>query len=817
MAGPPDTTELFSDLTEAVALACSMICVAVIGKNDPSPGHIIGDQDAAQLLLTLDSVQATLNDGIPRTEDPPPDTALASAAFIAVEPLRIPHPQAQTTVIAFAGKHLSDCERAVALVHSLATETANELMFLRQAPFLASAFAEIECGVTIADAGLADTPLVYANAAFERMTGYPRAELLGRNCRFLQQNLKDQPGLQVVRNAINRGTDCTTVVTNFRRNGEPFENRLKLRTIRTQDGTPSHIIGIQLDVTREHLALESLARQKRRYESLIKTLSDYIWLMDADGELVDVPVKWLELAGLPSSNGLPDLATIRGALTPEAAEAFRAGWAEALTNIAPFEVIYELPARSPSPRWFLDRVTPVFDEDNELTEWIAASQEITELKRAEKEIERAAYEDQLTGLLSTEGCARRLEERLEEKDLHPASAVVVVDIKALGEINNTQGYEVGNEVLREVAHRLKAEVGESGLAARTGGDEFTVLAANENHRASRQLRKRITAVFEMPFQARDFAFHVDASFGYVRIHSNTGDARKLMTNAALAMHQSQQNPAVNWTQYTRALEDQTRKTVDMTTKLRHAVEADELELYYQPQVDLASGRIVSAEALLRWDHPEAGFISPGQFIPLAERSQLIGPIGDWVLNQACRDLRAWRDAGLAVTPISINLSLIQFQLGSVPDKVRQALIDYAIAPEELTLEITESVFEQQGHALKEDLKTLSAMGVRLSLDDFGTGYSSLGHLKDYFFDEIKIDKSFVAQLNEGPYAQAIVKAVIVIAAAIGADVIAEGVELENHISALRKLGCTKGQGFHYSRAVPEPEWRKLLVTQKAFV
>ena len=814
MSGPPDTTELLSDLTEAIALACSMISVAVIGKDDHSPGHIIGDQGAAQVLLTLDSVQATLNDGIPRTEDPPPDTAPASASFIAVEPLTIPHPQAQTTVIAFAGKHLSDCERAVALVRSLATETTNELMFLRQAPFLASAFAEIECGVTIADPSLPDTPLVYANAAFERMTGYPRAELLGRNCRFLQQNLKNQPGLQIIRNAIARGTDCTAVVTNFRRNGESFENQLKLRTIRTHDGTPSHIIGIQLDVTREHLTLESLARQKRRYESLIETLSDYIWLMDADGEPVDVPAKWLELAGLPSSTGLPNVEAIRGTLTPKAAEAFRAGWAEALHRKAPFEVIYELPARSPSPRWFLDRVTPVFDEDSKLTEWIAASQEITELKRAEKEVERAAYEDRLTGLLSAEGCARRLEERLKEKDLHPASAVVVVDIKALGEINNTQGYDVGDKVLREVARRLKAEVGASGLVARTGGDEFTVLAAHENLRASHQLRKRMTAVFEVPFKAKNFAFHVDASFGYARIHSSEADARKLMTNAALAMHQSQQNPAVNWTQYTKELEHRTRETVGMTTKLRHALEANELELYYQPQVNLASGRIVSAEALLRWNHPEAGFISPGQFIPLAEQSQLIGPIGDWVLNQACRDLRAWRDAGLAVTPVSINVSLIQFQLESVPDKVHQALADYNIAPGELILEITESVFEQQGHTLKEDLKTLSAMGVRLSLDDFGTGYSSLGHLKDYFFDEIKIDKSFVAQLDEGPYAQAIVKAVIVIAAAIGADVIAEGVELENHISALRKLGCTKGQGFHYSRAVPEPKWRQLLVDQK---
>lgn len=287
----------------------------------------------------------------------------------------------------------------------------------------------------------------------------------------------------------------------------------------------------------------------------------------------------------------------------------------------------------------------------------------------------------------------------------------------------------------------------------------------------------------------------------------------MMTDAALALHQSQQNPARNWTQYTKVLAHQTRQTVDMTTKLRHALEADQLELYYQPQIDLATGRIASAEALLRWNHPQVGFIPPDRFIPLAEQSQLIEPIGEWVLRQACRDLKAWRDAGLPSTPVSINVSLIQFQLGSVPDKVRQALTDYDIAPEQLTLEITESVFEQQGQALKQELKSLSAMGVRLSLDDFGTGYSSLGHLNDYFFDEIKIDKSFVCQLDNGPYAQSIVKAVIGIAAAIGADVVAEGLELPSQIATVQHLGCTKGQGYHFSRPIPEPSWRQLLTNQ----
>lgn len=551
-----------------------------------------------------------------------------------------------------------------------------------------------------------------------------------------------------------------------------------------------------------------LSQQKRRYESLVEAQSGYIWLMTSEGEHRDVPAQWLELAGLNSSNGPPDLKTIRSVLTPDASDSFRDRWAVALANRTSFEVVYQLPAQSSSPRWFLDRITPVLDENDELTEWIAASQEITELKRAEKEIERAAYEDLLTGLLSSEGFAQRLDERLKKEDLHPASPVVAADIKGLGEINNTHGYEVGDEVLREVARRLKAEVGESGLVARTCGDEFALLMAHESQRTQRQLRKCMAAVFDVPFQTPGFAFHIEASFGYVRLSTTGGGARKLMTDAALAMHQSQQHPALAWTQYTKVLARKTRETVDMTTKLRHALETNELELYYQPQVDMTTGRIVSAEALLRWNHPEAGFISPGQFIPLAEQSQLIGPIGDWVSHQACRDLRAWRDDGLPVTPISINLSLIQFQLGSVPDKVREVLSDYNIAPEEITLEITESVFEHQGQALKQDLEALSAMGVRLSLDDFGTGYSSLGHLKDYFFNEIKIDKSFVWQLEEeGPYAQAIVKAATLIAAAIGADVIAERVELESHITTLRQLGCVKGQGFYYSRAVPEPSWR----------
>lgn len=921
---------LLSDLAEAVAQVFDVVCAAVIVENQETPVHCAGDQRVGQQLVQLTAVRAALADGLPRTDEPPLHGSIKNVSLIGIEPLSI-FPDDPATVIVFAARHSADMDHAVALTHALATETASQLMLLRQAPFLATALAEVACGVTIADPNLEDSPLVYVNEAFTRMTGYTRAETLGRNCRFLQGHLRDQPGIQRMRTALARGVDCTTVLTNIRRNGEAFQNRLRLRPIRAPDGSISHIIGIQDDVTTEQFALESLDLQKRRYESLIESGASYIWHMDADGELQSVDPSWLVLAGVPDSTGGADLAAARNALTPQAAETFRRRWSEALLNIEPFEVTYQLPAESPSPRWFQDRITPVRDDEGNLLEWFGVTQEITALKRAEQDLERiiqaaptgmlvvdwegtitlanaqagrlfgysvqaltgmdvealvpeasrsrhlqlrsafaatpsirrmgfnreikgvrqdgtefdaeiglswfgedaqvrviaaindttelnnardaveqAAYQDRLTGLLSREGFAWKVDELRESGALHSASLIVSVDISGLREINNAQGYDVGDQVLQETARRLAAEIGASNLAARPGGGEFLVLLAVDRKHTPGRWRQRLEAVFEAPFEVRGFVLFIGVSFGYVRLGKGGRDAQALMNNAELALRQSQQSLTVTWTQYTRVLEYQTRQTVATTHDLRRALEQDELMLYYQPKVDLTSGAVVSAEALLRWEHAERGFIPPGDFIPLAEQSQLIGPIGEWVLRQACSDLKAWQDAGLEIRPVSVNVSLAQFQLGRMPELVGKALADFGIAPQQLTLEITESVFEQHSDALKADLHTLSTMGVQLSLDDFGTGYSSLGHLKDYPFDEIKIDRSFVWQLDDGAYGRAIVKAVDAIAVAIGARVVAEGVETEHHARALRELGCTVAQGFYYHRPIPEPQWRALL-------
>lgn len=837
----------------------------------------------------------------------PAEGPFADAALIGIEPLSAA-PGDGAAVLVFALRDPAQTSHAVSLAHAL---------------------ADVECGVAIADPNLEDTPLIYVNEAFTQLTGYSRAELLGRNCRFMQGHLTDQAAVQTIRHALARGLDCTTVIKNVRRSGEVFQNRLKLRPIRAADGHISHIVGIQTDVSREQAALASLDMQKRRHESLVNSVASYIWHMDADGVIVDIDRRWLSLAGLPTGDTRPALADIRTALGTYTAQRFRERWAQALEAVTPFEVTYPLPANATSPRWFQDRIAPVLDDEGQLLEWFGVSQEVTALRQAEQNLfrviqnaptgmlmvnsdgtieyaneqaahlfdysvealkgmsvdalvplsvrdhhhrlrdrfmaspslrrmgmnrevkgvrrdgtefsaeiglnsfsddhewrviasitdktelndahralERAAYTDRVTGLLSRDGFAWKLDELREARVLHPASLIVSIDISGLREINNAQGFAVGDEVLREAGRRLTATVGHANRIARPAGGEFLVIVAVDRAHTPARWRQRLAALFDTPFEVSGFRVFIGVAFGYARVGTTeTVDSETLMNNAELALRRSQQRLSVTWTQYTRALEQHTRAMVTTTRELRSALECNELRLYYQPKVDMNDGRLVSAEALLRWQHPERGLLPPAAFIPLAEQSQLIAPMGEWVLRQACQDMRDWQDAGLTIAPISVNISLVQFQLASVPDIVSRALTDFGIAPDQLTLEITESVFEEHCEALKVDLNAINRMGVKLSLDDFGIGYSSLGHLNDYPFDEIKIDKSFIWQLSGRAYGQAIVKAVHAIAEAIGAQVVAEGVESAEHVEALQRLGCWIGQGFYYSRPMPASQWQ----------
>ncbi|WP_296810349.1 EAL domain-containing protein, partial [Thiocapsa sp.] len=288
--------------------------------------------------------------------------------------------------------------------------------------------------------------------------------------------------------------------------------------------------------------------------------------------------------------------------------------------------------------------------------------------------------------------------------------------------------------------------------------------------------------------------------------------RDLLREAERALLRHRTEASAPWVAYNIRIHEETQQRIELRRELRRALDEDQFELHFQPKVDLATGMLVACEALLRWNHPERGRIPPGVFIPIAEQSQLITPIGDWVLRRACRHLRDWRDAGLEPVrvAVAVNVSLVQFQMGDFATRVRDILGEFGVAPQELALEITESVFERESDSLLNQMRELHDMGVRLSLDDFGTGYSSLLYLQRYPFDEIKIDQAFVLHLLDDPFSRHIVETVMMLARALDAEVVAEGIESAAVGEALLAMGCRFGQGFYYSKPLEAEAFRWLL-------
>lgn len=440
--------------------------------------------------------------------------------------------------------------------------------------------------------------------------------------------------------------------------------------------------------------------------------------------------------------------------------------------------------------------------------------DITERVKAENDLAELAYRDRLTGALSRHSLTQALANRLSSGDDHPASLVVMVDVRDMRDLNEVRGYAAGDRVLRAIHERLQRALAADALIGRVGGDEFVIVAPANHNQPPRAARAAIARVFDAPFDVDGVSMSMAARFGYTRFGRKDRSAEDMVREAEIALAQGRVRSDPEWGQYTKQLEHALRARVEMSRDLRAALANGEFQLHFQPKVALATGEVLACEALLRWDHPRDGLISPARFIPVAEQSQLIVPIGAWVVDEACRCLRAWMDDGLQVVRVAVNVSVSQLSLGGFPEQVQAALEAHSLSPDALTLEITESVFEHRSEQLRAQLEALRAMGVRLSLDDFGTGYSSLLYLQNYAFDEIKVDKGFVQHMLHDTYSHEIVATVIGVARVLAAEVVAEGVETASERDALLAMGGRFAQGFHYSMPLAEEDFRWLLETRR---
>jgi len=472
--------------------------------------------------------------------------------------------------------------------------------------------------------------------------------------------------------------------------------------------------------------------------------------------------------------------------------------------------------------WALQSITPIKNDEGEVTHYVSTSEDNTDLHDAQQTIEQLAFYDPLTNLPNRRLLSDRLQQALEHAQRYQDQivAVMVFDLDNFKTVNDSLGHNYGDDLLKHVAQIFQSQVRSEDTVSRQGGDEFTIiLAGMKQIEKIADIADSILQKLSQPINLSGHQVVIGTSIGIAVYPNDAQSYDELLRNADMAMYHAKDEGKNNFQFFMPEMNKQAHNRLLLENKLRNAIEQDHFQLFYQPQLDLKTGEIMGTEALIRWFDPEQGMISPAEFIPLAEDTGLIGQIGDWVIEAACRDMKALHAKGFPQLKVAINVSAFQFRHGKhLTEVIRKVLEQYQYPAELLALELTESILIDD---IKETLNVLNSMrslGITLAIDDFGTGYSSLSYLKQFPIDILKIDQSFIRDITTDASDKAIVSAIIAMAQQLDIDVLAEGVETEEHQAFLQSQGCDYVQGYLYCKPIPADElferWQKKELTFK---
>jgi diguanylate cyclase (GGDEF)-like protein len=419
-------------------------------------------------------------------------------------------------------------------------------------------------------------------------------------------------------------------------------------------------------------------------------------------------------------------------------------------------------------------------------------------------LRRKAFYDDLTGLPNRDYCFARLDRAIKEgRKLRTGVAIMFVDLDGFKGINDTLGHIAGDELIRQAASRLSACVGDSGIVGRLGGDEFAiVLPCPVDSPDPQNLADQVLETIGQPFTIGSSEVQLGASIGIARFPDDGQERTELLRKADTAMYRAKESGRGRSVEYSDTMGIKVDQRLRLEADMRRALDNEEFVVYYQPQMDMRTGQIVSAEALVRWQHPERGLIPPNEFVPIAEDGGYIHVLGAWVMSTACKQLAQWQSEGLGLRRISVNVSAKQFRHHDFIGTVESSLLELLSNSQSLEIELTESVFVDDLNKARQALERLKATGVYISIDDFGTGYSSLGYLKHLTFDAVKVDQSFVHELPDDKKSVAIVSAVLAMCHTLDKHVVAEGIETDSQFHYLRKAGVDIGQGYRIGKPMP---------------
>ncbi|KAF0825024.1 EAL domain-containing protein [Cytobacillus firmus] len=578
-----------------------------------------------------------------------------------------------------------------------------------------------------------------------------------------------------------------------------------------EDGSPKIIATIQ-DITEKRRMEEKLYENERKIGQIYENLDVGIYSADLLEKKVLHFSKGVEgIFGYTAEEFIADFDLWNNVIHPDDVQVVEEERARLLSGNS-IRYQYRIVHKSGEVRWVNDHSIPYLNHKGELIRVDGFVTDITEQKWLEKRMRRMAFYDHLTDLPNRRYFDQKLQTLIED-DEHQGFAILFFDLQRLKQINDTFGHTSGDELLRLVSQRMKEKLNSVCFSARISGDQFAVIKEPIQEKEDpAQLAESINQIFSEPFHINTFELSITPSIGISLYPDNGSTADELIRNTESSLYHAKQKGNTRFQVYHPSMDIESYKLFTLEQDMRKALQNDEFFLEYQPRVDTKTRRILSAEALLRWNHPEWGRVSPLEFIPVAEETGLIVDIGEYVIRRVCRQIRSWKESGLAIVPISVNISPLSFLKSCLVSTIKEALDENHLDASLLEIELTESSLINYSENVIAVLKELGEMGVKIALDDFGTGYSSITQLKKYKFDVLKIDKTFIRAMDKNAEDAIITDNLISLAHGLNMKVVAEGVETFEQFYSLRKNECDQIQGYLFSKPIPPSIFeQKLLI------
>ena len=640
----------------------------------------------------------------------------------------------------------------------------------------------------------------YVNDLFCELSQYSREELIGQNHRILNSGFHPKQFFKDMWKCIGSGNIWSGEIKNKRKDGSLYWVHATIVPFLNEKGKPYQYISIRKDITKEKELEEQVIKSNEKYRLIAENTVNLISLIRENGEIeyaspsfqnvLHYNLKELEQGNLFDLIHQDDLPFLQKDL-----DFFLEKGQQSL------DCEFRLRTLEGNYIFVETIISKTKQTDGSFKDLIlVVMKDITGKKEVEKKIFHLAYHDALTNFPNRRSFMNQLRnELINQHQSNDKMSILSIDLDNFKSVNDQLGHDVGDLVLKKAAENIQNAIRPNDIAGRMGGDEFIVLLKKvKDIQETKAIVKRILSNFNQAITIGGQDYFVTCSIGVANYPEHGDSPEELIKNADNALAYVKNSTKNDFLIFNKSIENQSIERRLLESAMRNAIKENQFYLEYQPKVNLQTNQIIGMEALVRWHHPDLGTISPGKFIPLAEQTGLIVPLGEWILKESCRQTKKWHDMGYKNITVSVNVSVRQLEDPLFIDKVKSILMETKLNPEWLEVEVTESILADVENVVK-ILHEIRQLGIQISLDDFGTGYSSLSYIKNLPIDILKIDQSFVKDIHQNEESSAIVQAILKIADSIGIQVIAEGIELQEHVLKLVENGCRIGQGYFFSR------------------